>query len=74
MIWCDDIQYEEQRKVDPDLQIHFHIWCVVGYNFKFAIPYNAGNSDSKMTAKIYTTAILLALQAYLLERGSEYIL
>ncbi|KAJ5031779.1 hypothetical protein PSV08DRAFT_385856 [Bipolaris maydis] len=69
-----NIQYEEQRKVDPDLQIYFHIWCVVGYNFKFAIPYNAGNSNGKMTAKIYTTVILPALQAHLLERGGEYIL
>lgn len=74
---CEDsknIQYEEQRKVDPELQIHFHIWCVVGYNFKFAIPYSAGNSNGKMTIKIYITVILPALQAHLLERGGEYIL
>ncbi|KAF1939053.1 hypothetical protein EJ02DRAFT_497951 [Clathrospora elynae] len=65
----DNIQYEEQHKPDPQLQHHFHMYCVLGYDFAFAIPYNAGNSNGKMNTKTYINTILPALQSYILEHG-----
>lgn len=47
---------------------------VVRYNFRFAILYNAGNTNSKINTKTYINVILPALQSHILERGGDYIL
>jgi hypothetical protein len=69
-----NIQYEKDHKPDPELQQHFHMYCVLGYNFAFAIPYDAGNKNGKMNTKTYINVILPALQAYILHRGGEWVL
>ena len=47
---------------------------MVGFNFAFAIPYNAGNSNGKMNSKTYINDTLPALRRFILERGGEYFL
>jgi hypothetical protein len=68
------IQYEHNYKPDPDLQQHFHIYRVLGYNFAFAIPYDAGSSNGKMNTRTYINVILPALCSYILQQGGDYIL
>ncbi|KAF1943922.1 hypothetical protein EJ02DRAFT_420912 [Clathrospora elynae] len=45
------------------------MYCVLGYDFAFAIPYNADNSNGKMNTKTYINTILPALRSYILEHG-----
>jgi hypothetical protein len=67
-----NIQYEHNYKPDPDLQQHFYIYCVLDYNFAFAIPYDAGNSNGKMNTRTYIDVILPALRSYILQQGGDY--
>ncbi|KAF2028950.1 hypothetical protein EK21DRAFT_113332 [Setomelanomma holmii] len=69
-----NIQYEKDHKPDPEKQHHFHIFTVVGYNFSWCMPYNAGTSNGKMTSECYINTILPALKAYLLHVGGDWIL
>jgi hypothetical protein len=69
-----NIQYEAGHKSDPKLQQHFQIFCVIGYNFAFAIPYNAGNKNGKMNTRTYINIILPQLKSYLLRRGGDFVL
>lgn len=50
---ASNTQGREDNHPDPELQQKFHIFCVVGYNFVFAIPYDAGNSNSKMNSDTF---------------------
>jgi hypothetical protein len=70
----ENIQYEKDHKLDPSLQTHFYIYCVLGWNFAFAIPYNAGNKNGKMNTRTYINVILPALRSYILHCGGDYIL
>jgi len=64
-----NIQYESYARPDPEEQARqrFHFFCVIGYNFAWCTPYNAGNSNGKMNAKTYIK-ILSKLQAHILGR------
>jgi hypothetical protein len=70
----ENIQYNKDHKPDPDKQKHFHIYAVLGYNFAFAIPYNAGNSNGKMNTNTCINVIRPALRSYILHKGGDYIL
>ncbi|KAF2820806.1 hypothetical protein CC86DRAFT_411629 [Ophiobolus disseminans] len=70
----ENIQYDKDHKPDPDKQKHFHIYAVLGYNFAFAIPYNAGNLNGKMNTNTYINVILPAILSYIPHKGGDYIL
>lgn len=69
-----NIQYDKDHKPDPEKLHKFHLFCVVGYNFRWCIPYNSGTSNGKMNTHCYCNEILPALKKYLLQRGGEWIL
>ncbi|USP75848.1 hypothetical protein yc1106_03122 [Curvularia clavata] len=70
----DNIQYEKNHKPNPELQDHFHVYCVIGYDFAWALPYSTTSENGKMDSKTYTEYVLPELQKYLLRVGGEYIL
>jgi len=69
----------QKKKVNPKTardmekkEDHFkqlHIFIAIGYNYKKLVPYNAGNSNGKMSSKCYTEQILPALKDDLLREG-----
>ena len=65
-----NIQYETHARPDPEEQARqrFHFFCVIGYNFAWCTPYNAGNSNGKMNSATYLK-ILSKLKAQILGKG-----
>ena len=52
--WFD---VKAKAREDAHLKL-FNVFVLVGYNYWKMIPYNAGNSNGKMTSKCYTEQIL----------------
>jgi hypothetical protein len=48
---------------------NFHVFCLLGYNYKRFIPYKSTNSNGKMTTAIYIDQILPQIKDELRERG-----
>ncbi|KAF2627916.1 hypothetical protein BU25DRAFT_468103 [Macroventuria anomochaeta] len=69
-----NIQYEKDHKPDPEEQDFFHIFIVIGYDFRWCIPYKTGKKNGKMNSEVYCAQILPALKSELLRRGGEYML
>lgn len=70
-------QYDRHHKQEPeDVQKErkFHLFCVLGYDFAWCMPYETSHSNGKMTSKVFTGTILPALQAELFHRGGEWTL
>ena len=70
----DNIQYDPNHKPDAEKQSHFHVFCVVGFDFAWALPYTTRAKNGKMNTKTYTEYVLPKLQAYLLDKGGDWIL
>jgi hypothetical protein len=51
-----NMQYNKKgnlKKLDKEKEHQFQIFTVVGYNFRWAVQYNAGNSNGKMNGRTY---------------------
>lgn len=66
-----NIQYQKDARKDPQKRKWFHIYTVIGYNFVWCTPYNAGNSNGKMNARTYLTILPKLLDKI---RGKELVL
>lgn len=69
-----NIQYDPDHKPDAEKQSHFHVFCVVGFDFAWALPYSTRATNGKMNTKTYTEFVLPKLQAFILEKGGDWIL
>ena len=70
-------QYDKHRKQEPEevkKERKFHLFCVVGYDFAWCMPYETSHSNGKMTSKVFIQEILPKLQSELLSRGGEWTL
>ncbi|KAF2242068.1 hypothetical protein BU26DRAFT_164629 [Trematosphaeria pertusa] len=67
----DNIQYQKDARKDPVKKKWFYIFTVIGYNFAWCIPYDAGNSNGKINARTFLTVLPHLRDAIL---GKELIL
>ena len=74
---CDDcIQKQRPPKEKDKKQKRYHCWAAVGWNFKselifYEVP---GNSNGKMSQRVYIDSILEPVVKSWLKRGDDFIM